>query len=544
MKRNVFRILALVLAIAMMAMCFAACGGQQEEYVDAPVSSRNEDSDHPVGGILKQAYYQLSPTWDPYGQASWTTYIWAQNVVENCLVRGADGQIYPLVCEYEYPEDGLWISLWVRDGVCFSDGTEVTIEDVLASLERAALFTAGVQTDLWDNVESYDIEDGVLTFYFNRFNTATMEVLCSPRPCWGGVMPKDICEKYGSDLISDPADCIGTGPYVLSAEDSIIGEEVVLTRNEYYVACEASPDDNGMASPRRQYLDGIKIVKNGDVNSKLMSVMSYELDVIDTSEATYTELLEAEGLASEWHSNLGAIYSFFNCSESRITSDPNFRKAIAAAIDFDEFGYAQSLMDSELCSPVNCGDAYSTQMFTNADWYNGRKANVELAKQCLANSSYSGESLKIVANTEGGLPVMVQHLAAVGINAEYQVLDNATCIEYANDESQDWDMIYRANPTTNTNPGDMHSTFYQTWNNPRADELVELLKGCATGSDESITYWEELAMLMVEEVPFIIYGGNVEYYAYNPDLNLNREGSWQFFFNAYWNNPEEHMNWE
>ena len=363
MKRNVFRILALVLAIAMMAMCFAACGGQQEEYVDAPVSSRNEDSDHPVGGILKQAYYQLSPTWDPYGQASWTTYIWAQNVVENCLVRGADGQIYPLVCEYEYPEDGLWISLWVRDGVCFSDGTEVTIEDVLASLERAALFTAGVQTDLWDNVESYDIEDGVLTFYFNRFNTATMEVLCSPRPCWGGVMPKDICEKYGSDLISDPADCIGTGPYVLSAEDSIIGEEVVLTRNEYYVACEASPDDNGMASPRRQYLDGIKIVKNGDVNSKLMSVMSYELDVIDTSEATYTELLEAEGLASEWHSNLGAIYSFFNCSEGRITSDPNFRKAIAAAIDFDEFGYAQSLMDSELCSPVRCSP---TQIGTTA----------------------------------------------------------------------------------------------------------------------------------------------------------------------------------
>lgn len=105
-------------------------------------------------------------------------------------------------------------------------------------------------------------------------------------------------------------------------------------------------------------------------------------------------------------------------------------------------------------------------------------------------------------------------------------------------------MIFRANPTATTNPGDLHSTYYKTWNNERANELIEQMKHVPTGSDESVAYWEELAGLMVEEVPFIIFGGNGEYYAYHPELNLNRTGIWQFFHNAYWDDPGAHSSWE
>ena len=150
----------------------------------------------------------------------------------------------------------------------------------------------------------------------------------------------------------------------------------------------------------------------------------------------------------------------------------------------------------------------------------------------------------MLSNSDGALSVMAQQLAEVGINMEFQTLDNATLISYAADPSQDWDMIFRGNPTATTNPGDLHSTYYKPWNNSRANELIEQMKHVPTGSEESIACWEELANLMVEEVPFIIFGGNGEYYSYHPELNLNRTGIWQYFHNAYWNNPSEHNSWE
>ena len=538
--------IAILLAVLML-LSMTACGGNTNDETqgnNTPDASENHSGDPRVGGILKEAYSTLSPTWDPYGQASWSTYIWAQNIFENCLVRGADNVIYPMVCEYEYAEDGLSLKLWIREGVKFSDGTPVTLEDVVASLQRAAQFTADVQTDLWDNVENYAIENDVLTFQFKEYNTSLMEVFCSPRPSWGGIMPKSICEKYGAELIADPADCIGTGPYVLDGSRSVVGDMVYMVRNDNYCICEASADDNGYASPKRQYLDGIKIVKNGDKNSLTMSLISGELDVITTNSDTYEELLQGEGLEQAYFSHMGAVYGFFNCSESRIVSDANLRKAIAAAMDFEAFGYANKLTDPDLCSPVNCGDAYQTDMFKNADWYNGRKADLVLAKEYLEKSNYQGQSIKVLSNSDGALSVMAQQLAEVGINMEYQTLDNATLISYAADPSQDWDMIFRGNPTATTNPGDLHSTYYKTWNNSRANELIEQMKHVPTGSEESIACWEELANLMVEEVPFIIFGGNGEYYSYHPDLNLNRTGIWQYFHNAYWNNPSEHNSWE
>lgn len=538
--------IAILLAVLML-LSMVACGGDpgiENPGNETPDASENNNADPRVGGILKEAYSTLSPTWDPYGQASWSTYIWAQNIFENCLVRGADNEIYPMVCEYEYAEDGMSLKLWVREGVKFSDGTPVTLEDVVASLQRAAQFTADVQTDLWDNVENYAIENDVLTFQFKEYNTSLMEVFCSPRPSWGGIMPKSICEKYGAELIADPADCIGTGPYVLDGSRSVVGDMVYMVRNDNYCICEASADDNGYASPKRQYLDGIKIVKNGDKNSLTMSLISGELDVITTNSDTYEELLQGEGLEQAYFSHMGAVYGFFNCSESRIVSDANLRKAIAAAMDFEAFGYANKLTDPNLCSPVNCGDAYKTDMFKNADWYNGRKADLVLAKEYLEKSNYQGQSIKVLSNSDGALSVMAQQLAEVGINMEFQTLDNATLISYAADPSQDWDMIFRGNPTATTNPGDLHSTYYKTWNNSRANELIEQMKHVPTGSEESIACWEELASLMVEEVPFIIFGGNGEYYSYHPDLNLNRTGIWQYFHNAYWNNPGEHTSWE
>ncbi len=548
MKRRNKKWMALLLTAIMAISLFSACGGTDE--TNSAGSNEAESTDEKTasepqkGGIVNYTWYELSPTFDPYGQASWTTYMWSNNAFESCLVKGEDGKVYPLVCDYEFAQDGLSLKLWVREGVCFSDGTPVTLEDVVASLQRAASFTPRVKTVLWDLVSDYEIKDNVLTFNFSSFNIGTFDIFSNPRACYGAVMPKTICEKYGDKLIDDPHDCIGTGPYKLVPEESSAGIKYVFTRNDNYKVCEASPEGNGLASPRRQYLDGIVCSLNNDSSSQLMSLMNGELDTLAmTDKKAYETNLKDLGLGADTYPSDGVYYVFFNCNENRAISDVNLRRAISAVVDYDEIQFAcrGDLYDGSVASPVNCGDEYKTDVFTTKEWNSTRQSNIDVARKYLAKSNYKGEKLILITDNSASAAVLIEDLASIGINCERQSMNNNTMIAYANDGTLDWDMILRSNPCSINYPTEMSNTFYNNWHNQRGEELLGLLDTVPVGSQESIAYWNELADLMAEEVPFVIFGSTFDFYVHAPGLNTNRQGAWRYWFNDWWDDPAAHM---
>ena len=552
------KLIALLLVLVMLVGCLAACGNNEETQpsgntpaeptgttpADPTESQPIPEGEPQVGGIVTYSWYELSPTFDPYGQSSWTTYMWANNNFEPCLARGEDGVIYPLVCNYDYAEDGMTLKLWVREGVKFSDGTDVTIEDVLASLQRAALFTPKVKTALWDVVDTYDITDGVLTFNFKEFNIATFGTFSNPRASYGGIMPKWVCDKYGENLIDDPNDCIGTGPYKLDPEESQAGVRYEFVRNEHYVACEESPDHNGLASPRRQYLDGIVVLKNADNSSQLMALMNGELSALAQQDVTaFNTNLEPNGYTANTYSTGGVYYLFYNCNEKRAVADVNLRRAIAAILDYDELQIAVrgDLYDPSVNSPVACGTAYETDAFSNAEWTAKRESNKEVAKKYLDQSSYNGETLIMITDNSAAAAVFIEDLESIGINCNRQNLDNPTMIAYANDGTLDWDMILRTNPISQNYPAEMNNSFYNNWHNERALELIALLDTVPVNSDKSVAYWNELAELMADEVPFIIFGAVEEFFVSAPGLVNDRQGVWRYWFNDWWTDPAAHM---
>ena len=548
MKRRNKKWMALLLTAIMAISLFSACGGTDETNSTGSNEAESTDektaSEPQKGGIVNYTWYELSPTFDPYGQASWTTYMWSNNAFESCLVKGEDGKVYPLVCDYEFAQDGLSLKLWVREGVCFSDGTPVTLEDVVASLQRAASFTPRVKTVLWDLVSDYEIKDNVLTFNFSSFNIGTFDIFSNPRACYGAVMPKTICEKYGDKLIDDPHDCIGTGPYKLVPEESSAGIKYVFTRNDNYKVCEASPEGNGLASPRRQYLDGIVCSLNNDSSSQLMSLMNGELDTLAmTDKKAYETNLKDLGLGADTYPSDGVYYVFFNCNENRAISDVNLRRAISAVVDYDEIQFAcrGDLYDGSVASPVNCGDEYKTDVFTTKEWNSTRQSNIDVARKYLAKSNYKGEKLILITDNSASAAVLIEDLASIGINCERQSMNNNTMIAYANDGTLDWDMILRSNPCSINYPTEMSNTFYNNWHNQRGEELLGLLDTVPVGSQESIAYWNELADLMAEEVPFVIFGSTFDFYVHAPGLNTNRQGAWRYWFNDWWDDPAAHM---
>lgn len=543
MKKTKRQIFALALALLMLLV---QTGCAKEPTKDPNEVSTGDfaitDEAHPerYGGVLRYSYTEMGSTFDPYGQSSWTTYVWAANVYESAIALGSDGQLYPLVCNFEISEDGKTIKLWVRDGVCFSDGTPVTVDDVYASLERSGNMIAATKQYLWDILDHVDNDGTTLTFYMKEFNINTVNnVFAQCRP-YCGIMPASICEKYGTDLITDPNDVIGTGPYMINADESEIGSKITFVRNNNYTVCTESPENNGVASPKYQYLDGLVFYPIRESNTRLMALMGNTLDIIEcNNEDTFTTTLEPLGTykMKVTQSN-SCAYFFFNLTSSadRPVKDVNLRKAIAACFDYAELIYASyGNLGTAWSGPMACGDAY-TSSFEQTDYYGAN--DLALAKQYLAASDYNGEELKLLGNSY--LSIVVEAMREIGINADYNTPDNTTMVSYANDPEQDWDIIYRTNPLAISSPAEIHSTMYKTWGNEQATELVNKLSQSMMNSEESINYWKQLDALMVEEVPCFVVSQTVMGYAMSADLELNNDSWYRMYWNAYWDNPSEH----
>ena len=515
---------------------------EMEQNNQAETNTKTEATDTNRGGIMKMAWPSMGDSWDAHAKASWTTFIWAQPIYEGVLALGVDGVIYPNVCDYELSADGLQVKLWVVEGKQFSDGTPVVIDDVLASLQRTAKYIAKFNTNFWDYVKDFEIKDGVLTFNFSSYNPNVMFILSEPRP-YNGIMKKAICEKYADTQIMDLNDVIGTGPYKLVPAETEKDVKVTYVRNDNYLISEASADNNGCASPKRQYLDSIVLTFINDTSATLMSAMAGDQDII---QATPTDMDALKPYHFNfWSSFSGtAFYAFFNCSESRITANADLRKAVAAAIDDDEATFSEydQYFDNTMHSPAYVGDAYDTNdLFRAADYIGA--ANVELSKKYQQAAGYNGEEIKLLCVAGKNYPLVIQaRCQAAGLNVVLQEVDQASINDYWGSVDNDWDFCVRPTAVSTTLASAIDTTFHTFWCNDEIEAKLADLKGMVTDSAESTKLWAEISQAMADECPFYILSyTSGDSYAYEDGLHLNWNGTLRYFYNAYWDKPADHM---
>lgn len=546
--KNVKKLLALLLALAMVAGLLVACGSSGEEAVTPENESQEAVSTEgpQYGGHLDLHMVSKITGLDPVWQTGTWKYYFTNCVWEGPLTRDADNNIVPGVCDFTWDKESLTLTMWPREGITFHDGSPVEAEDVEASVYRVLNTGGNFGKRMAPYIEEMYCEDGKFIIILNddnenfwsRFVTNNSRV---------GVIPKEICEKYpGSKQITeDLADAIGTGPYKIT--DFEMEDFVTIERYEDYVPVPEG--HTGMGAPKMAYLDSMTFWVNQDLSSVAMALLAGEYDITDSIQPEYMEMAAAQGIVLEEYNpmNTGFVI-YFNCAtgENICNQYPDLRKAVMAAIDMYEF--AEVVGDNQVVmgrTPVAM-DVYETDIFTNADWYG--EANQEAVDKYLAAAraaGYNDEPVRMIASSSGeeAWPLICDYLEKAGINYKVTYMDAASAAEATTNPNTDWDIKY-AWPELGWTPATMNTRWMGDDNyiSPARDAIKAELLELDITSQEYMDKWQELAQVFMDECVVASFGTLNQYWAHPEDFVIEYEGKATYFYNSYWKNPAEHMN--
>ncbi|HEY7035969.1 MAG TPA: ABC transporter substrate-binding protein [Thermomicrobiales bacterium] len=337
--------------------------------------------DQPVqGGTLQMSLGEEPDQLDPARTIELTASYVNSFIYDQLTYIGADGLPHPWVAEsWQISPDNLTITMKIRQGIKFHDGTALDAPAVKAGYDRildpamAAPYKAFLGPI--KDVEAPDATTLVFNYekpYAPFFNNASVVPIVSPAAV----------EKEGDDFGHKP---VGSGPFVLKEWES--ATKIVLDRNPDYVNYREDDTNKGPA-----YVDEVVLNIISEPATRTAAFESGELDILDVPSAD-VERLQAEPGVTIVAQEKGHNINFIEFSNKPPFNNEHFRKAIAYATDSDSVTQIAYLgrATTNNC-PVPVGDAsYDTELCTQHGYsYDLDKAKAELAAGGFTDSDGNG----------------------------------------------------------------------------------------------------------------------------------------------------------
>jgi len=435
------------------------------------------------GGTMTYGRYADSLFLDPVLNDA-NVDIWIlSNLYDTLLLPTEDGQGVQagLATDWTVAEDGLSVTLTMRDGIMFSDGSPITTEDVVWSLDRARNPENGIWNFLLASVASVEaIDDKTVTIRLSQTDPSILPALTVFN---SAIMPKAAFEAAAGATDAEKAQAfseapIGSGPFVLESWER--GASMHLVRNEHYW-------DMGEDGQPLPYLDGVTFEVIPDDATRILRLQSGEIDGAELIPfARVAELQNTPGIQMELFPSTRVEYITLNVrpeieGEVNPLSDPKVREAMNYATNKDAIiqtvtfgvGTPQTTYMSS-ATPLAAGDG---PLFPY---------DLARAQELMAESGYPdgfSTTLLVLAGNQDeiGIGTAVQQMwSQIGIDLELQQVDNATRTEeYRNGT---FDMRVAAWTNDIADPGQITSYFaysptidalHSGWKNEEVDQLFE-----------------------------------------------------------------------
>jgi len=517
--------IALLLVLCLCFSMLAACGstGTSSDSTSQPAA----ESQTTTEGATQVSAADGTLSWlimsDPVALDPIYAYDDITNLIENQIVEGLltfddNNGIVPLLCSSWECKDSTTYVYEIRSDVTFSDGSPMTMEDVLFSLERNYADGSDSYVGwMYGSVESIEqTGDWELTVHLSAADATWQYTFATTA---GHVISKAYYEANAETFGTSSGSIVGTGPYVLDHWTN--GSEVVLTKNETYwnaaettlmydtivynVIVEDTTRIQAMATAQGQYM----LNTPTDMMDQIASSENAEIVTIDT---------------------FGIDFLAFNTQRAPF-DDVNVRRAIACAID------TTSLKDAYRTDVASytTGLPLSSALYTvgdTAEWESYASSakpctyDMEQAKAYLAQSAYAdGFTCRLLVNelsTNNSYALYIQAaLAELGItvNIEKCTNDELITMQFGGtmdaEGLKDYDMglfvWYADYPDTagNLNPiflstnGGEGGSNTSSYNNPEVDSLL-IAQSQSTDASERQKLMEQAMDIIMDEVPIFI----------------------------------------
>lgn len=250
---------------------------------------------------------------DPHKQWNPDSYYVYRNIFDNLVTRDNAGEIVPQIAtEWEYLSD-TEIEFKIRDDVTFHDGSPLTAEDVVYSIERITdPEFASPQLSQFEAIESAEAVDD--TTVLVKTKTAYPALLAQLVKL--SIVPKAIVEEVGDEAFN--LEPVGSGPYKFESWQR--GVSVRLTVNEdYWGEVGVFPTAEFRAVP--------------EASTRVANLQSGASDLVVSLDPDLALQLEGSGTAEQLSVLTERVgYLKLNPQKPGL-DDERVRQAIAMAID-------------------------------------------------------------------------------------------------------------------------------------------------------------------------------------------------------------------
>ena len=261
---------------------------------------------------------------DPGLAWSYNTNQVTNQITEGLVTFDANGNIVPELARSWRQLDDLTYVYDVRDDIVFSDGTSMTMDDVLFSFERTADPEGGTWfSDFYVDVENFSVNGWQFIITLKQPSAVFKFV---PATGAGRIISRAYYQRHANDFGTAAGGIVGTGPFVYDRWTS--GQEIVLKKNTNYwdkaklaanivdtLVFKVIPDDTTRAIA----------LQTGDVDF----TVNVPVDMLD-------QLSGHPDLNHVSVESFHLTYLALNTQRAPM-NDVNVRKAISRALDLPEF---------------------------------------------------------------------------------------------------------------------------------------------------------------------------------------------------------------
>ncbi len=327
------------------------------------------------GNVLVMARAADATGLDPHTQTAFASLRLLELIYEPLVTLDADLNVVPALAErWEFSDDGQTLTVNLRQGVTFHDGSAFTAEDVVATFERILLEETGAATRAnFLSIESMDTPDDHIVVF--NLSQPDVPILTAMTDVNASIMSSDVIAS------GDPTtDAIGTGPFVLESWQP--EEQTILNAN---------PDWWG-EGPN---IDGIEVRIIPDESSILAALRAGTIDFALLNDPLVATLLTDDDTVM-LNRAPAIAYHVLQLNAAREPMDIlEVRQAISCAIDRQEVLDTASLGEGQVTGPLTI-PAYQLP----ADEYFCYQKDLDQARELMAAAGMEdGFTLRVIAAT-------------------------------------------------------------------------------------------------------------------------------------------------